>query len=152
MKKDTTFVRMRTGDHLGDAQMSKKRHLALLNLTFLRVAIDRNGFRKTKEEMTLLCGWHQIIGICREVEFSGCLGTRQCLGLRVTGIGVKVDRWLALFMFLCSSAGSFSREGMAQAWGITHVWSMYNAVTVCYARHLGTFLFECFIAASYMYM
>ena len=24
MKKDTTFVRMRSGDHLGDAKMSKK--------------------------------------------------------------------------------------------------------------------------------
>ena len=24
MKNDTTFVRMRTGDHLGDAKMSKK--------------------------------------------------------------------------------------------------------------------------------
>ena len=29
---------------------------------------------------------------------------------------------------------------------------MYNAVTVCYARLLGTFLYECFIAAFYMYM
>ena len=25
MKNDTTFVRMRSGDHLGDAKMSKKR-------------------------------------------------------------------------------------------------------------------------------
>ena len=48
-------------------------------------------------EMALLCGWHQIIGISREVEFSGCPGTRQCLGLRVTGIRVKVERRLVLF-------------------------------------------------------
>ena len=26
MKNDTTFVRMRSGDHLGDAEMSKKFH------------------------------------------------------------------------------------------------------------------------------
>ena len=30
MKNDTTFVRMRSGDHIGDAKMSKKRHLASL--------------------------------------------------------------------------------------------------------------------------
>ena len=50
MKNDTTFVRMRSGDHLGDAKMSKKGHLALSNLTFLLIAIDRNGFRRLKEE------------------------------------------------------------------------------------------------------
>ena len=51
--------------------------------------------------MALLCGWHQIIGISREVEFSGCPGTRQCLGLGVTGTRVKVERRLVLF---CSCA------------------------------------------------
>ena len=50
MKNDTTFVRMRSGDHLGDAKMSKKRHLASSNLTFLLIAIDKNGFHKMKEE------------------------------------------------------------------------------------------------------
>ena len=49
MKNDTTFVRMRSGDHLGDAKMSKG-HLAPSNLTFLLIAIDTNGFHKMKEE------------------------------------------------------------------------------------------------------
>ena len=49
LKNDTTFVRMCSSDHLGDAKMSKK-HLALSNLTFLRIAIDENGFRRMKEE------------------------------------------------------------------------------------------------------
>ena len=47
---DTTFVRMRSGDHLGDPKMSKKGHLASSNLTFLFNAIDRNGVRRMKEE------------------------------------------------------------------------------------------------------
>ena len=50
MKNDATFVRMRSGDHLGDAKMSKKGTLAPSNLTFLIIAIDRNGFRRMKEE------------------------------------------------------------------------------------------------------
>ena len=45
MKNDATFVRMRSGD-----QNVEKRHLAPLNLTFLLIAIDRNGFRRMKEE------------------------------------------------------------------------------------------------------
>ena len=49
MKNDTTFVRMRSGDHLGDAKMSKK-GTAPSNLTFLLIAIDTNGFRRMKEE------------------------------------------------------------------------------------------------------
>ena len=40
---------MRSGDHLGDAKMSKG-HLAPSNLTFLLFAIDENGFRRIKEE------------------------------------------------------------------------------------------------------
>ena len=67
--------------------------------------------------MALLCGWHQIIGISREVEFSGCPGTRQCLGLRVTGIRVKVERRLVLFCSCAVQREVFSREGMGQ--GIT---------------------------------
>ena len=35
MKNDTTFVRMRSGDHLGDAINVEKGHLAPSNLTFL---------------------------------------------------------------------------------------------------------------------
>ena len=49
MKNDTTFVRMRSGDHLGDAK-SRKGHLPLLNLTFLLITIDEDGFRRIKEE------------------------------------------------------------------------------------------------------
>ena len=55
MKNDATFVRMRSGDHLGDAKMSKKGHLAPSNLTFLIIAIDRNSFRRRKEEGPILC-------------------------------------------------------------------------------------------------
>ena len=50
MKNDATFVRMRSGDHLGDAKMSKKGTSLPSNLTFLTLAIDRNGFRRLKEE------------------------------------------------------------------------------------------------------
>ena len=39
MKNDTTFVRMRSGDHLEDAKC-RKGHLAPSNLTFLLIAID----------------------------------------------------------------------------------------------------------------
>ena len=50
MKNDASFVRMRSGDHLGDAKNVEKGHLAPSNLTFLIIAIDRNGFRRLKEE------------------------------------------------------------------------------------------------------
>ena len=50
MKKDTAFMRMRSGGHLGDVKNVEKRHLASSILTFLLIAIDRNGFRKMKEE------------------------------------------------------------------------------------------------------
>ena len=66
MKKDTTFVRMRSGDHLGDAKC-RKGHLAPSNLTFLLIAIDRNGFRRMKEE-------GQIYKSCLSF-FYFCLGT-----------------------------------------------------------------------------
>ena len=52
MENDTTFVRMRSGDHLGDAKMSRKGiSVAPSNLTFLLpvIAIDRKGFRRMKE-------------------------------------------------------------------------------------------------------
>ena len=49
MKNDTTFVGMRSGDHLG-TQNVEKGHLAPSNLTFLLVAIDRDGFRRMKEK------------------------------------------------------------------------------------------------------
>ena len=50
MKNDTTFVRMRSGHHLGEAKNVEKGHLAPLNLTFLLIAIDKNGFRRMREE------------------------------------------------------------------------------------------------------
>ena len=50
MKNDTTFVRMRHGDHLGDAKMSKKGTSLRHNLTFLLIVIDRNGFRRMKDQ------------------------------------------------------------------------------------------------------
>ena len=50
MKNDTTFVCMRSGDHLGDAKNIEKGHLAPSNLTFLLIAIDTNGFRRMKDE------------------------------------------------------------------------------------------------------
>ena len=50
MKNDTTFVRMRSGDHLGDVKNVEKGHLAPSNLTFLLFTIDTNGFRGMKEE------------------------------------------------------------------------------------------------------
>ena len=53
MKNGTTFVRIRSSDYLGDAKKKKKgwkRHLASSNLTFLRIAIDENDFRRMKEE------------------------------------------------------------------------------------------------------
>ena len=49
MKNDTVFVRMRSGDHLGYAKCWK-RHLASSSLTFWRIAIDSNGFRRKEEE------------------------------------------------------------------------------------------------------
>ena len=48
-KNDTTFVRMRSGDLLGDAKMSKKGTCAPSNLTFLLIAKDENGFRRIKK-------------------------------------------------------------------------------------------------------
>ena len=48
MENDTTFVRMRSGDHLklGDAKMSKKGTSLRRSL----IATDRNGFCRMKEE------------------------------------------------------------------------------------------------------
>ena len=48
MKNDTTFVRMRSGDHLGDAKMSKWAPRSV-EFNFF-IICDRNGFRRMKEE------------------------------------------------------------------------------------------------------
>ena len=49
-ENDTTFVRMHSGDHLGDAKMSKKRAPRSVEFNFLSIVIDRNGFCIMKEE------------------------------------------------------------------------------------------------------
>ena len=50
MKNDTTFVRMRAVVITLETQKCRKRHLAPSSLTFLLIAIDRNCFRRIKEE------------------------------------------------------------------------------------------------------
>ena len=49
MKNDTTFVRMRSSDHLGDAKMSKKAP-CFVEFNFLQITVDGNSFRRIKEE------------------------------------------------------------------------------------------------------
>ena len=49
MKNDTTFVRMRSGDRLGDAKCRKSAPRSV-EFNFLLIAINRNGSRRTKEE------------------------------------------------------------------------------------------------------
>ena len=44
---------MRSGDHLGDAKC-RKGHLVPSNLTLLLLVINRNGFRRMKEEGQIL--------------------------------------------------------------------------------------------------
>ena len=60
MKNNTTFVRMRSGDHLGDTKMSKEGTSLRPNLTFLLIAIDWNGFRRMKEEGQIYKTFPQI--------------------------------------------------------------------------------------------
>ena len=52
MKNDTTFVRMRSGDHLGDAKCLKRapRSVELNFFSLIAILVDRNGFRRMKEE------------------------------------------------------------------------------------------------------
>ena len=66
MKNDTTFVCVRSGDHLGDANMSKKAP-RFVEFNFLLIAIDRKGFRRMKEEGLIYQTLPQI--------FIFCLGT-----------------------------------------------------------------------------
>ena len=49
MKNNTTFVHMRSGDHLGDEKCRKKAPRSV-EFNFLLIAIDRDGFRIMKEE------------------------------------------------------------------------------------------------------
>ena len=50
MKNDTTFCARAQWWSPWRRKNVEKRHLAPSNLTFLQVAIDRNGFHRTKEE------------------------------------------------------------------------------------------------------
>ena len=50
MKIDTTFVRMRSGDHLGNAKMSKKGTSLHRIYLFLLFVIDTSGFHRMKKE------------------------------------------------------------------------------------------------------
>ena len=68
MKNDTTFVRMRSGDHLRDAKNVEKGHLAPSNLTFLIIAIDRNGFSQNER------GRVDLQNVASDF-FNFCLGT-----------------------------------------------------------------------------
>ena len=60
-KNDTTFVDMRSCDHLGDAKMSKKGTFLRRIYFFLLIAISRNGFRRMKEEGQIYQTLQQII-------------------------------------------------------------------------------------------
>ena len=48
MNNDTTFVCMRSGDHLGDAKCQKRAPHSV-EFNFSLIAIDTNGFRRMKE-------------------------------------------------------------------------------------------------------
>ena len=50
MKNDTTFVRMRSGGHRGNAKKCQKRYLASSNLSFQRITIDKNVFAEWKKK------------------------------------------------------------------------------------------------------
>ena len=67
MKNDTTFVRMRSGITL-ETQNVEKGHLALSNLTFLIIAIDRNGFHRMEQEGKI----HKTLP---QIFLNFCLGT-----------------------------------------------------------------------------
>ena len=65
MKKDTTFVRMRLVDHLGDSKNVENGHLAPSNLTVLLIAIDRNGFRRMKDEGQIYKICLRFLNVCQ---------------------------------------------------------------------------------------
>ena len=69
MKNDTIFVRMRSGDHLGNAKNVEKGHLAPANLTLLLSAIDTNGFRRMKEEGQIYKILPQIFNFCLGLSY-----------------------------------------------------------------------------------
>ena len=64
IKNDATFVRMRSGDHLGDAKMSKKGTSAPSNLTFLIIVIDTNGFADWKKKGWSTKVWFRFFNFC----------------------------------------------------------------------------------------
>ena len=68
MKNDTTFVRMRSGDHLGDPKNVEKRHLASSNLSFFESQKTKTVFAEWKKK-----GWSTKL--CLKI-FNFCLGTK----------------------------------------------------------------------------
>ena len=74
MKNDTTFVRMRSGDHLGDAKCRKKAPRSV-EFNFLLIAIDTNGFCRMKEGqiyliVTIICEY-KILRFGDSDDFAG---------------------------------------------------------------------------------
>ena len=67
MKSDTTFVRMRSGDYLGDAKMSKKAP-RFVEFNFLTNCNRRKWFCRRKEE-------GKIYKICLTL-LNFCLGSK----------------------------------------------------------------------------
>ena len=65
MNNDTTFVHMRSGDHLGDAKMSKRAPRSVEFNFFLLIARDRNGFRRMKREGQIYKTFPQIFNFCQ---------------------------------------------------------------------------------------
>ena len=56
-------MRMRSGDHLGNAKMSKRAPRSV-EFNFLLIARDRNGFRRIKEEGQIYKTLPQIFNFC----------------------------------------------------------------------------------------
>ena len=71
--------------------------------------------KKTNKKWHFSAVDYQNIGISREVEFSGCPGTRQCLGTRGRGIRARAER--ALFLFCSCAFSKFCLEWGREADG-----------------------------------
>ena len=77
MKNYTTFVRMRSGDHLGDAKMLKKGTLLRRILTFLLISVGSRGAvvsaalseRKVAGSIPTIGDFHTV-GPCKKAVFA----------------------------------------------------------------------------------
>ena len=56
MNIDSTFVRMRSSDHLWDAKISKKAP-RFIEFNFLRIALDRTRFSQNERKVADLQNW-----------------------------------------------------------------------------------------------